>query len=60
MEGIDENTSKTAGYGIHGTIDHDSIGQQMSMGCVRMLPDDVAVTWEVLMEEVSLVEIRNE
>ena len=28
------------------------------MGCIRMLPEDVAVIYEVLMEEVSTLEIR--
>ncbi len=28
------------------------------MGCFRMLPEDVALIYEVLMEEVSTVEIR--
>jgi lipoprotein-anchoring transpeptidase ErfK/SrfK len=46
------------GYGIHGTIEPDSIGRQASMGCVRMRPDDVKLVWSVLMDEISTVEIR--
>lgn len=45
------------GYGIHGTIEPDSIGRQQSMGCVRMLPDDVALVYELLAEEISRVHI---
>ena len=59
LEGLDEHTSELAGYGIHGTIDLDSIGQQRSMGCVRMLPDDIALVYELLMPEISTVEIRD-
>jgi LysM repeat protein len=46
-----------SGYGIHGTIDPGSIGKSMSMGCVRMLPDDVALVYELLTEEISQVHI---
>ena len=46
-----------SGYGVHGTIDADSIGQQRSMGCIRMLPDDVELVYEMLAEEVSYVHI---
>ncbi|MDX2148743.1 MAG: L,D-transpeptidase family protein [Planctomycetota bacterium] len=46
-----------AGYGIHGTIEPQSIGGQMSMGCVRMLHDDVALVYELLVENGSVVKI---
>ena len=46
------------GYGIHGTIDPDSIGRPASMGCIRMLPEDIELVWAALMEGVSVVEIR--
>lgn len=46
-----------SGYGIHGTIEPGSIGQERSMGCVRMLPDDVALVYELLAEEISQVHI---
>lgn len=44
-------------YGIHGTIEPESIGQSMSMGCVRMLADDVAVVYELLTEDISQIHI---
>jgi hypothetical protein len=56
LEGLGESAVHT-GYGIHGTIDPDSVGKQMSMGCVRMLADDVALVYEVLMEKASVVKI---
>lgn len=46
-----------SGYGIHGTIEPESIGREMSMGCVRMLPDDVALVYELLSESISEVHI---
>lgn len=35
-------------YGIHGTIDDDSIGKAESRGCVRMLNKDVAEVFQFL------------
>lgn len=45
------------GYGIHGTIEPNSIGKQMSMGCVRLLPDDIALVYELLEGGISVVQI---
>jgi lipoprotein-anchoring transpeptidase ErfK/SrfK len=58
LEGLDDHNKELAGYGVHGTIELDSIGQQRSMGCVRMLPDDIELIYELLMPEISTVEIR--
>jgi hypothetical protein len=57
LEGLDEANSKLAGYGIHGTIEPDSIGQDHSLGCVRLLAGDVALVWESLADGAP-VEIR--
>jgi len=57
LEGTDEVTRKFTSYGIHGTIDPASIGKQMSMGCIRMLPDDVAMVYEMLKDKISTVKI---
>ncbi|MFI4882486.1 MAG: L,D-transpeptidase family protein, partial [Phycisphaerales bacterium JB064] len=46
-----------SGYGIHGTVEPESIGRSMSMGCVRMLPEDVALVYELLTEDISEVHI---
>lgn len=57
IEGVGES-SQYVGFGIHGTIEPDSIGQQRSMGCVRMLPDDIALMYELLGEVASTVKIQ--
>jgi len=57
LEGIESKNASLLGYGIHGTIENDSIGQNMSLGCVRLLKDDVALVWESLADG-SEVEIR--
>ncbi|MBP9855098.1 MAG: L,D-transpeptidase family protein [Candidatus Omnitrophica bacterium] len=45
------------GYGIHGTIEPDKMGQQVTAGCVRMLKDDVEELYSLipLGTEVNIV-----
>ncbi len=50
-------TSEYQGYGIHGTVEPDSIGKDMSMGCVRLLPGEIEAVWELLVDGDSTVEI---
>lgn len=57
LEGLDEATRQYEGYGIHGTIEPESIGKEMSMGCVRLAAEDVALVYEMLEEGVSIVRI---
>lgn len=57
LEGVDAANAKLQGYGIHGTIEPDSIGHDQSLGCVRLLADDVAIVWECLGDGAP-VEIR--
>jgi hypothetical protein len=51
------DTAKFTGYGIHGTIDPGSIGQQKSMGCIRMGDEDIQLVFELMGEQVSVVKI---
>ena len=60
LQGLDEATRDLMGYGIHGTIAPETIGTQASMGCIRMRTKDIEVIYEVLVESVSTVEIRND
>lgn len=59
LKGLDPQTELMSGYGIHGTIDPESIGEQRSMGCIRMKPDDIILVYEMLTEDNSSVYIRN-
>lgn len=36
------------GYGIHGTVDPDKIGQQVTAGCVRMRNEDVEELYSII------------
>ena len=57
LEGVGESISAT-GYGLHGTVDPDSIGKQKSMGCVRLGNEDIAFLYELLGEGCSTVKIE--
>lgn len=46
-------------YGIHGTIDPDSVGQNVSLGCIRMYNEDVEALYTYLIEKHSTVTVRN-
>ncbi len=56
LDGVGESEG-IVGYGIHGTIDPGSVGRNMSMGCVRLRDEDIALVFELLAERVSVVEI---
>jgi LysM repeat protein len=49
------------GYGIHGTVDPDSIGKYVSAGCVRMHNKDVEELFKIVPEgtEVSIIGEKN-
>ncbi|MFP4472985.1 MAG: L,D-transpeptidase family protein [Candidatus Omnitrophota bacterium] len=46
------------GYGIHGTIEPETIGQQVTAGCVRMLNEDVEEVYDLVPSgtEVTIVD----
>ncbi|MFC1703676.1 L,D-transpeptidase family protein [Candidatus Omnitrophota bacterium] len=44
-----------AGYGIHGTTDPESIGNQATEGCVRMLNSDVEELYSLLPAGVEVI-----
>ena len=54
LTGQGESSSFTS-YGIHGTIDPNSIGDDESMGCVRLADGDIDIVYELLAEHVSRV-----
>ncbi|MBC8108841.1 MAG: L,D-transpeptidase family protein [Anaerolineae bacterium] len=58
LTGIDGHAVGKASYGIHGTIEPNSIGRQESMGCIRMRNEDVARVFELLVEGKSQVVVR--
>jgi lipoprotein-anchoring transpeptidase ErfK/SrfK len=59
LTGTDGQAVGKLSYGIHGTIDPDSIGKQSSMGCIRLRPDDIAVVFDMMVEGKSLVVVKD-
>ena len=46
-------------YGIHGTIENDSIGKSVSLGCIRMYNEDVESLYTYLVEKHSSVTVKD-
>lgn len=57
LEGVEGAAVGHKGYGIHGTIEPESIGKAVSLGCIRMLNEDVAVVWKLMQPGRSMVYI---
>jgi lipoprotein-anchoring transpeptidase ErfK/SrfK len=55
LAGMDGAAVGRLSYGIHGTIEPDSIGKMASLGCIRMHNEDAAVVYEMLIEGKSIV-----
>jgi LysM repeat protein len=59
LVGVEGDAVGKTSYGIHGTIEPDSIGRQESMGCIRLLNEDVAIVFDMLVEGKSRVVVRD-
>lgn len=57
LEGVEGNAVGKRGFGIHGTIEPESIGHEMSLGCVRLLPADIEFLYRLLVRDHSTVDI---
>lgn len=57
IRGTTPETEVHTGYGIHGTIEPETIGTDASMGCIRLRPEDVAILYAMLTEEQSHVRV---
>jgi lipoprotein-anchoring transpeptidase ErfK/SrfK len=57
LEGLSGQAVGQEGFGIHGTIDEDSIGKNVSLGCIRLLNKDIVQLFSMLVEPYSTVEV---
>ncbi|MBN2446312.1 MAG: L,D-transpeptidase family protein [Phycisphaerae bacterium] len=57
LEGVEGEAVGHEGFGIHGTIAPESIGKAVSMGCIRMHNQDVAIVYTLLKPNRSTVTI---
>ena len=55
LEGVQGQAVGKESYGIHGTIDPASIGQKKSMGCIRLLNEDINLVYDMLIKDKSTV-----
>jgi lipoprotein-anchoring transpeptidase ErfK/SrfK len=58
LQGIEGGAVGKLSYGIHGTIEPHTIGTMASMGCIRMVNEDVARVYEMLIEGKSTVLVQ--
>jgi lipoprotein-anchoring transpeptidase ErfK/SrfK len=56
IDGVEGDSVGRSGFGIHGTNEPDSIGRNMSMGCIRLGDADIAMVYSML--EPGQSEIR--
>jgi LysM repeat protein len=57
LDGLEGECVGQDGFGIHGTIEEKTIGQDVSLGCVRMPADDIAFVYKLLVPGASIVTI---
>jgi lipoprotein-anchoring transpeptidase ErfK/SrfK len=55
LDGIEGNAVGQMRYGIHGTIEPDSIGRDASLGCIRLYNEDVELLYDLLVPRKSTV-----
>lgn len=57
LEGVEGPAVGQVGYGIHGTNEPDTIGKDVSLGCVRLGEQDIAFAYKLLVPNESYVTI---
>jgi lipoprotein-anchoring transpeptidase ErfK/SrfK len=58
LQGVEGEAKDQVGYGIHGTIDEASVGQDVSMGCIRLGDKDIETVYRLLVPGQSTVTVR--
>lgn len=58
LTGVEGEAVGKMSYGIHGTIEPDSVGKMSSMGCIRLRNEDVKLVYEMLVEGKSTVLVK--
>ncbi|MFQ5490226.1 MAG: L,D-transpeptidase family protein [Phycisphaerae bacterium] len=58
MEGVEGQALGQLRYGIHGTIEPDSIGKSVSLGCIRMHNVDVEEVYDLLVVGQSKITVK--
>ena len=58
LEGTDRKTRSMKGYGLHSTDEPNSVGTEVSLGCIRLRDDDMELAFSLLYEKWSTVIIK--
>jgi lipoprotein-anchoring transpeptidase ErfK/SrfK len=58
LEGIGGEALGQLRYGMHGTIEPQSIGKNASLGCIRLYNEDVELLFDCFIVDHSTVEVR--
>ena len=58
LHGISGDAKGQLRYGIHGTIEPDSIGKNVSMGCIRLRNPDVQALFDLVVVKHSKITVR--
>lgn len=59
LQGVEGQAVGKMSYGVHGTVDPESIGKQSSMGCIRLRNEDIALVYELLVDGKSIVIVKD-
>jgi lipoprotein-anchoring transpeptidase ErfK/SrfK len=59
IEGLEGQALGKESFGIHGTIDPDSIGKMESMGCIRLRSDDISWVFDMFVDGKSKVLVKD-
>jgi hypothetical protein len=57
LDGLGGNAKGRTGFGIHGTVEPETIGTKSSKGCIRLHNGDVKKVYDLLTEVQSLVRV---
>jgi LysM repeat protein len=60
LTGIAGDAIGQPSYGIHGTIEPETIGTNASMGCIRLAADDIAQVYDMLLPGHSTVRVTQD
>jgi len=59
LHGTDGDAVGKEGFGIHGTIAPDTIGKEMSHGCIRLVNENVERVYEMLVDGKSTIIVKD-
>jgi lipoprotein-anchoring transpeptidase ErfK/SrfK len=59
LQGTEGDAVGKEGFGIHGTIEPDSIGKETSHGCIRLINENVEQVYQMLVDGKSTIIVKD-